>query len=175
VREVPGSGPCFRDGRLRNRQAQLQQLTVNPRRTPKRIGDRHRSNEHADLVSYRRPTSPVAALPRPEQSEPSQMPRDDRFWFDEHAPSATGPRLVKARPRAAGRSASADLDALGTVQARGAGAENLELQGYARVGTISKRHQEGDEDGHRSEGYSSSAATAMISIRTTFMVGTRSK
>ena len=50
--------------------------------------------------------------------------------------------------------------------------ENLELQARARAGTISKRQQEGDKDGHPSGGYSSSAATAMVPTRTEFLVRT---
>jgi hypothetical protein len=50
--------------------------------------------------------------------------------------------------------------------------EDLELQTRARAETISKRQQEGDEDGHCSEGYSSSPATAMVQQEPVF-VGTR--
>jgi hypothetical protein len=30
-----------------------------------------------------RPTSPMAALPRPEKTEPAPMPGDNGFWFDD--------------------------------------------------------------------------------------------
>ena len=51
--------------------------------------------------------------------------------------------------------------------------EDFELRDCSRANIISKRHQEQDPNGHRWEGYSSPAVTAMISTRTNFLVGTK--
>lgn len=71
------------DGRLRHGEPQFQELTVNPRRTPQGIRGRHRANQGAYLVRDGRPTRPMAALPRPKETEPAPMPGDDGFGFDD--------------------------------------------------------------------------------------------
>jgi hypothetical protein len=49
--EWPTADHVFRDGRLRDSDSQFEEFTVNPRRTPERIGSRHRSNEGTDFHS----------------------------------------------------------------------------------------------------------------------------
>jgi hypothetical protein len=56
---------------------------VNPRRTPEGIRGRHRTNQGAYLVRDGRPSRPMAALPRPEKTEPAPMPGDDGVGFDD--------------------------------------------------------------------------------------------
>ncbi len=79
----PAADHVCGDGRLRDGEPQFQELTVNPRRTPERIRGRHRANQGADLVRDGRPTRPMAALPRPEETEPAPMPGDDGVGFDD--------------------------------------------------------------------------------------------
>ena len=52
--------------------------------------------------------------------------------------------------------------------------EDFELQDRARAGAISNRLHKRHQNGHRSEGYSSSAVTAMVATRTEFLVTTTS-
>ena len=56
---------------------------MNPRCTPEGIRGRHRTNQGAYLVRDGRPPRPTAAVPRPEETEPAPMPRDDRVGFDD--------------------------------------------------------------------------------------------
>ena len=81
----------FRDGCLRDREAKLEQLPVNARRTPERIGRRHHVDQRANLLRDGRPTHAMAALPRPEEAESAPMPRNDRFRLDDYE---RGPPLV---------------------------------------------------------------------------------
>jgi hypothetical protein len=79
----PAANHVCRDGRLRNGESQFQKFTVNPRRTPEGIRGRHRANQGAYLLRDGRPTRPMAALPRPEETEPAPMPGDDGVGFDD--------------------------------------------------------------------------------------------
>jgi hypothetical protein len=56
---------------------------VNPRCTPERMRGRHHANQGAYLVRDGRPARPMAALPRPDETEPAPMPGDDGFGFDD--------------------------------------------------------------------------------------------
>src|SRR2546422_10239402 len=60
----------LRNRRLRYRQAQLQQLAVNPRRTPERIGAAYPPNQISELRADRGPTASSSTLPRPVAPEP---------------------------------------------------------------------------------------------------------
>ena len=51
--------------------------------------------------------------------------------------------------------------------------EDLELQDCSRANIISKRLRSNFQNCHRSEGYSLPAVTAMVSTRTTILVGQR--
>src|SRR2546425_10450487 len=68
------------DDRLRYCQAQLQQLAVNPRRTPERIGVAHPPNQISELRPDRRPTASASTLPRPVAPEPLPVPADHGLW-----------------------------------------------------------------------------------------------
>src|SRR5258705_8198395 len=122
---------------------------MNPRRTPERIRSGHRSNQGAALGSDGRPPRPVPALPRPEETKPSPMPRDDRFGFDDdergaplppHSRQANPEQTVEAgQPKPTPTGSFKDLQLM-------AQCEDLELQGRARTAAISKRREEGAED-----------------------------
>ena len=47
--EVPSSAPCICHAALPNVDAELEQLTINPRRSPQRIGNAHLADQLADL------------------------------------------------------------------------------------------------------------------------------
>ena len=147
----------FSDGRLRDRHTEFQQLAVNARGTPQRIGCRHCSDQHADFSIDLRPTSPVSALPAPVQAKPSPMPADDGFGFDHHerrpplppdsrAPDPeqpVEPRQAKSTPVRSFK----DLKLMPQYK-------DLELQDRARTTAISKRRQKRPEDCHVPAGYS---------------------
>ena len=56
---------------------------MNPRRTPEGIRGRHGANQGAYLVRDSRPTCPMAAPPRPEETEPAPLPGYDGVGFDD--------------------------------------------------------------------------------------------
>src|SRR2546426_3782179 len=70
----------LRNRRLRYRQAQLQQLPVNPRRTPERIGAADPPNQISELRPDRGPTASASTLPRPVAPEPLPVPADHGLW-----------------------------------------------------------------------------------------------
>ena len=64
-----------RNGPLRNLEAELEQLTMNARGTPERIGVRHGADEVSKLRADRRSTrSPPSGLPGPESAKALPMP-----------------------------------------------------------------------------------------------------
>src|SRR5437016_5754168 len=69
-RRPPRPDHELRNRRLRYRQAQLQELAVNPRRTPERIGAADPPNEISELRPDRGPTASASTLPRPVAPEP---------------------------------------------------------------------------------------------------------
>src|SRR3989454_2732568 len=75
-RRPPRPEHVLRHRRLRDRQAQLQQLPVNPRRTPERIGAAEPPNQVSELRPDRGPTASALTLPRPVAPEPLPVPAD---------------------------------------------------------------------------------------------------
>src|SRR5688572_19426944 len=74
----------LRDRRLADGNAELSQLTVDPGRTPQRIGIGHRADQRADIGCYARPAWAPSALPGPEEAETASVPGDDRIGRHEH-------------------------------------------------------------------------------------------
>ena len=90
----------LRDGSLTDVETQFQQLTVNPRCTPQRIGLRHVPNQCADIGRHAGPSDASSTLPRPPQAKPLPMPREDRLRLDDDERRSPGwPRLRKPRPK----------------------------------------------------------------------------
>ena len=73
-------GHVIGDGRLRDLNAELEQLAMDPRRAPKGIGLAHLADQVSKFFRDPRPAAPGARFPPPESSEPLAMPSDDRFW-----------------------------------------------------------------------------------------------
>ena len=68
------------NGPLRDVEPQLDQLAVDARRTPERIGQRHAANELCKLPGNRWPTGPSASgLPRPEGPKALAVPANHRL------------------------------------------------------------------------------------------------
>lgn len=122
------------------------------------------------LVRDGRPTRPMAALPRPEETEPAPMPSNDGFGFDddERRPSVT--------PDSGEPDPEQPIEACQSKSTRMRSFRYVKLVPKARTSSCKptreraplERQQGGDEDRHRSEGYSSSAATATIPTRSGF-------
>jgi hypothetical protein len=66
----------FRNRRLRDRQAQLQQPSMDPWGTPQRIGAAHLPNKIPQFSPNRGPTPSASALPRPVPFESLAVPAD---------------------------------------------------------------------------------------------------
>jgi hypothetical protein len=64
-RRPPVADHVFRDGGLRDVNAQFHQFAMDPRRTPERIRLRHGPNQRAHSGRYGRPPGTPTALPRP--------------------------------------------------------------------------------------------------------------
>ena len=100
-----------------------------------------------------RPTHPMPAPPRPEETESAPMPRDDRFRFDDHE---RRPPLVPGlcqpdpeHPVDARQLQPMRMRTLKHSELMPKG-EDFELQGRARAGAISKRLHKEHQNGHRS-------------------------
>src|SRR5438105_14528048 len=64
----------LRHRRLRDGQTQLQQLAVDPRRTPERIRAAHLPNQIPQVPPNRRPTPSASTLPGPVEPEAPAVP-----------------------------------------------------------------------------------------------------
>jgi len=70
---------------LRNLDAQLEELAMNPGSAPERIGQTHSTHEGSDLRMEPGPSRAAeSALPAPVVFEPLSVPADDRFGLDNH-------------------------------------------------------------------------------------------
>ena len=78
----PTPNQVFRDRRLTDVDAELQEFAVETWRTPQRVRLRHRTNQRAYLGGDGRPATP-ATLPRPEEAKASPMPREDGVRLDD--------------------------------------------------------------------------------------------
>src|ERR1700756_5541376 len=72
------------DRRLRDLEAELEQLTMNPRRAPQRVRTAHLANERAQLSRYLRSANTVAGSPAPIRPKPSTVPANDGLRPDDH-------------------------------------------------------------------------------------------
>src|SRR5438132_7118893 len=70
----PWADHVLRNRRLRDRQTQLQQLAVDPRRTPERIRAAHLPNQIPQVPPNRRPTPSASTLPGPVAPEAPAVP-----------------------------------------------------------------------------------------------------
>ncbi len=87
------------DRRLAHRKAQLLKLPVDAWRTPERIRSRHLANQGTN-VARDAWTAETVSLPRPEQTDPATVPRDDGVRPDDvHGRAPATPRLREPRPQ----------------------------------------------------------------------------
>ena len=73
----------FSDGRLTDRDAQLLELPMDPRRTPQRIRGGQLADQIANVWWDTGASRALAALPGPEQPKAAAVPRDDRLRRDD--------------------------------------------------------------------------------------------
>src|SRR5216683_863305 len=71
------------DSRLRDLEAQLEQLTVDARRSPQRVGPAHLANEGAQLGWNSRSANAVARSPAPIGPKANTVPANDRLRPDD--------------------------------------------------------------------------------------------
>jgi len=71
------------DGRLRHRKAELEQLTMNTRRTPKQVLNAHPPDQHPQICSDLRPTAYGVRFPAPIAAKTSTMPAHEGLWPDD--------------------------------------------------------------------------------------------
>ena len=85
VRRLGRRGSAARAARASTQlsDAELQQLSVDSRRPPKRIGLRHGADQLADVVRYGRSAGAPPTLPRPNEPKELPVPTDDGFRFDD--------------------------------------------------------------------------------------------
>ena len=100
------------DGAFGNLQAELQEFTVDPRRSPAGVLCRHPADESPDLVARLGPTAAAPRKPAPIQAKSRAMPSDHRLRLDDYqnirpsrpqAPKGGPEKAVEAiqwRPRA---------------------------------------------------------------------------
>jgi len=72
--------PChvFGDRGLANFDAELEELAMDPGRTPERVGE---ADELPDFECHLRSAAASSRFPSPEQTKTSTMPTDDGRWF----------------------------------------------------------------------------------------------
>ena len=101
-RRTSPSDHILGDRSLADIDAQLEQLAMDPRCTPERIGVAHLSNQITNLAIHRRP--PGSGAPTPKERESLTVPLDDGGWLDQHHHFQTAwPQSVEQDPRASGR------------------------------------------------------------------------
>jgi hypothetical protein len=78
--------PCrvFGDRGLANFDAEFEELAVDPRSTPQRIGETHFPDQLANFERYLWSAAARSRLPSPEQAKTSAMPADDRLRLYDH-------------------------------------------------------------------------------------------
>jgi hypothetical protein len=82
--------------------AELEQLSMDPRRSPQRIGNAHLADKPAYLKRYSWPATTAPRLPPPVRSEASAMPFDYGFRLNNRQ------RIANAKPIEANKSQSVD-------------------------------------------------------------------
>src|SRR5580704_9402062 len=73
----------FRYRRLGNLDAELEQLTMDPGRSPERVLKAHSSDQIANLLIDPRPAAARTGLPSPVSGEPHSVPTHDRLGSDD--------------------------------------------------------------------------------------------
>lgn len=92
-RHIPG------DGGLGDGESQLQQLTVDPRRAPPRVGASHVANEAAEVRVLLGASKRHTRLPAPKETKALAVPADDCLGLDDEEDAApTRPGLGEAGP-----------------------------------------------------------------------------
>src|SRR5262249_35077417 len=87
------------DGRLADRDPQLQQLAADPLGAPSGIRLRDRRDQVPDLRADARPADPRPRAPPPEQSPPPAVPADDRVGRDpDQVPAPVAPEEASEDP-----------------------------------------------------------------------------
>ena len=70
-------GHILGHARLSDIDAELEQLSMDPRRAPQRIGNAHLADQPADLQRHSRPATTMSRLPAPIRSKPRPMPANN--------------------------------------------------------------------------------------------------
>src|SRR5262245_52989914 len=73
----------FGDSRFGHLDTELEQLAMDPRRTPQPVGPAHLPDQLADLPGDRRAATRGARLPAPKRLESPPMPADQRLGSDD--------------------------------------------------------------------------------------------
>ncbi len=135
-----------RNRALGDLEAELQDLAVDARRTPRRVLGGHPANEDSDLGCCARSSSAGPRLPAPVPPEALAMPADDGLGLDD------GERLLPSRPAAAQDNPE---DAIGRAETRPRllPLEDSELLSERevlqdQVGPSGEEREEGLGDGH---------------------------
>jgi hypothetical protein len=84
TRWITSRGHVFGDGRLRHREAELEQLAMNARRTPKPVVKAHPPDQRPQICSDLRPASQVPRFPAPIAPKTSTMPAHEGLGPDDH-------------------------------------------------------------------------------------------
>jgi hypothetical protein len=77
-------GHVLGDGRLSHRKAELEQLAMNVRCTPKPIVHAHPPDQRSQFRMDSRPACRGAGFPTPVAAKPSAMPTHQGLWPDDH-------------------------------------------------------------------------------------------
>jgi len=95
------SWEVLRDGRLGDRDPELEELAVNSRRTPGGIGPVHLKDELSNVAGdWRSARWLRSALPTPVEAESLPLPAQDGLWFDQDQSLApSGPDLGEPDPQ----------------------------------------------------------------------------
>src|SRR6266404_2291384 len=80
-RRVSSPDHVLGHARLSDIDAELEQLSMNPRRSPQRIGNTHLTDKLADLRRYGWSATTGPRLPAPIRSEPGTVPFYDSLWL----------------------------------------------------------------------------------------------
>src|SRR5262249_27575234 len=120
---APSPGHVLGDGRLSHRKAELEQLTMYARRTPKRILCAHPSDQCPQIGIDLWPTSKIARFPPPIAAKTGAMPAheglgpDDRDGLEDRREPT-----IKLNEEQAGRCSSTGCDRVPFAAARSADA-----------------------------------------------------
>src|ERR1700741_2230022 len=79
----PLSCHIFGDRGLTHIDAELEEFAMDPRRTPKWVGEAHIPDQLTDFEQDLRSAYPRARLPSPEQAKPGPVPADNRLRLDD--------------------------------------------------------------------------------------------